>query len=285
MLSPDSGRDTSESPFSLWYGEFVLDDEDDEEEDDDDDDYVPTVHEKRYQVDKDDDEDSDDEKGQLDEVDYEQGDYEDDDEENKEDLGGSSETLRDHGNYTDQFVTLQMSPDVHNMYALSQKLASYSTQVKELVRKRQDINRDLSEVRKRQKTAETQFEENEQEMRAERHAAGISDELWREYEAFCETLQRDELKGRMSFDYNEGFNDSYIKYDPEFKHFRSAVGDAFDDKKHWRCECVASYSRGGVPIGFHVEYWTFKDSGVSNMRTRGVGTVMSHSQLYVLTYY
>ncbi|KAI0434601.1 hypothetical protein F5Y09DRAFT_236024 [Xylaria sp. FL1042] len=139
------------------------------------------------------------------------------------------------------------------MYSLTQQLESFKSQEQELVRKRAAVNSELSAVRKKQKPIETQVDKRKESMRTKRSAAGISEELWREYEAFCETLQPNGGGKRRSFVWNENYNDSYIEYDPKLEALKSAV-----EPGNWRCECVASYTKSGTPIGYLVDYFAVK---------------------------
>ncbi len=136
-----------------------------------------------------------------------------------------------------------------------QERESFESQEEDLRRKRNAINADLFKVRKRQKIIDAQIEEREDSMRTERNTAGISEALWYHYEAFCAALEPDGDPVRRSFAWNESYEDSYIKYDPMFGIFGSAVVDLHHcEARNWRCDCVATYTRDGDPIEYHVEY-------------------------------
>ncbi|KAI0967459.1 hypothetical protein F4678DRAFT_445531 [Xylaria arbuscula] len=146
------------------------------------------------------------------------------------------------------FRDLQLSSDRNQVYPLHQQLQPFQSRKEDLVRKRTAINSELIALRKRLKPIDAQIKEREINMRAEREAAGISEELWHEYEAFCKTLQPNGYRERQSFEWNESYNDSYIKYDPDWEGFD------LHQQKNWRCECVTAYTKGGTPIGYQVEY-------------------------------
>lgn len=153
------------------------------------------------------------------------------------------------------FLTLQLSSHLNQTHSLTQELESFRSQEGDLRRKRNAINADLFKVRKRQKIIDAQIEEREDSMRTERNTAGISEVLWDHYEAFCAALEPDGDPVRRSFAWNESYEDSYIKYDPMFGIFGSAVVDLHHcEARNWRCDCVATYTRDGDPIEYHVEY-------------------------------
>ncbi|KAI1308843.1 hypothetical protein F5Y03DRAFT_349420 [Xylaria venustula] len=107
---------------------------------------------------------------------------------------------------------------------------------------------ELTILRELQETNDSHIMELQNSLRTKREAAGVSERLWREYESFCKELQPDEYRERRSFEWNESYNDSYIKYDPKF----TAVN--FYAQSNWRCECVATYTKAGTPVGYQVEY-------------------------------
>ncbi|KAI3325158.1 hypothetical protein HD806DRAFT_553269 [Xylariaceae sp. AK1471] len=201
---------------------------------------------------------------QLDATDSEEGKENEEVEEVEDDKNDMEDTVElsrkshsGHSFETCQFLTLQLSSELNNMNPLTQELASSKSEEDNLVRKRKAISKDLLNIRKRQKILETQVEENEQSMQADREAVGISRELWREYEAFCEALQPEEDMGQRSLEINEDYNESYLKYDRKFELLKSVVGVAYKERI-WRCNRVASYSTGGAPIGYQVQYYTLK---------------------------
>ncbi|KAI1283459.1 hypothetical protein F5Y07DRAFT_394367 [Xylaria sp. FL0933] len=168
---------------------------------------------------------------------------------------GMVATEQDHGNERPKpssFLGFQLSSDQNQIYSLTRKLESFKSEEKKLLRKRAAVNSGLETVRKKQKLMKAQIDERQESMRVERNAAGISDELWREYEAFCESLQLDDYKQSRLFAWDESCNDSYSEYDPDFESLCSAVGGK---SGCWRCECVATFTKSGKPIGFQVDYY------------------------------
>ncbi|KAI1422229.1 hypothetical protein F5Y12DRAFT_645083 [Xylaria sp. FL1777] len=150
------------------------------------------------------------------------------------------------------FLSLQLSSDRNQVYSLTQQVELSQSQEQDLERKRDNLTKTLSTMRKRRKTIDIQLKACQQIMRTERNAAGISEELWREYEAFCETLQPNGSKERHSFAWNESYNDSYIKYDPNFTTLDSTTKQ---EPANWRCDCVTFYTKGGTPIRYEVDYY------------------------------
>ncbi|KAI8626287.1 hypothetical protein F5Y19DRAFT_226169 [Xylariaceae sp. FL1651] len=164
-----------------------------------------------------------------------------------------------HSSTAVSFLSLQQSADLNRMYPLTQALIVYESQISELALKRKAIGGELEAIRKRQRATEAQVTENEQVMRAKREACGISEELWHEYQKFCEALEAEDYGERKSFEYHEEFNDTYINYDPELELFLSVVTrGSYEVDRNWRCDCRAIYSSGGAPIGFEVGYCTLK---------------------------
>ncbi|TGJ80472.1 hypothetical protein E0Z10_g8290 [Xylaria hypoxylon] len=178
-----------------------------------------------------------------------EGEDDDDDEDATEEIGGNSNPP-----HKAALLSLQHSSSDYEMYSLTQKLQYCESQVGDLERERAALNSELKYARKRQKTSKTQIEEHKDTVRAERDAAGISEELWQLYEDFCEALQPEEFTGERSFTLKKTYSGSYIKYDPTFMEFKSTVGDAYN-AGNWRCECFVDYSDGGAPTGYRVKYY------------------------------
>ncbi|GAP83921.1 hypothetical protein SAMD00023353_0603110 [Rosellinia necatrix] len=155
-----------------------------------------------------------------------------------------------------RFLDIQHGEDVKGVYTLVKNAESLDPEAEELKRKRKAIDDLLEDVQKRRRVFETKVNEVTRELRAERVAASISDELWREYEAFCSSpfLQPDpgEKPKMLSFTYNKDFNDSYIKYDPHFGTFKGQ--GLFGMGENWRCHRTTTYSKGGTPFLYHAEF-------------------------------
>ncbi|KAI1347963.1 hypothetical protein F5Y01DRAFT_318261 [Xylaria sp. FL0043] len=188
---------------------------------------------------------------------YDQADSKDH-EDSRDGPEGMIATAQDHGNdyaKPDSFLGLQRSSGNNQMYSLIGELDLYKSEEKKLLRKRAAIDSELEVVRKKQKPIEAQVDERQECMRTERNAAGISDRLWGKYETFCETLQPNGYEERRSFVRNERYNGLYSEYDTKLESLSSAV----DGKPgSWRCECVATYTKGGSPIGYQVNYYALK---------------------------
>ncbi|KAI0814409.1 hypothetical protein GGR55DRAFT_631719 [Xylaria sp. FL0064] len=181
-----------------------------------------------------------------------------DDEDSSNRPEGIIATEQDHGDdhpKPSSFLGLPLSSDYNQMYSLTRELKSFKSEEKKLLRKRAAVDSEVEAVRKKQKRIEAQVNEHQESVRAERNAACISEELWREYENFCETLEPNEYQERRWFVWNESYNDSYSEYDPKFESLSSAVGGKSGP---WRCECVATYTESGTPIEYQVDYHALK---------------------------
>ncbi|KAI0397026.1 hypothetical protein F5Y17DRAFT_28830 [Xylariaceae sp. FL0594] len=144
----------------------------------------------------------------------------------------------------------------NRQHPLSRDREQCKTQEGELLGKRKAIDHELEPVQKRLKEVSARFDElNEEQIRAERKALGISEELWRHFQVFCESLQPKKSVARELLPLNGTQDASYQSYDPDFSIFKKSVGDEeWLSDVNWRCNRVPVYSICGTAIGYSVEY-------------------------------
>lgn len=163
-----------------------------------------------------------------------------------------------HPNFltTAHFLNIQQGEDVRGVQDLVKEVESFDPEKNDLKRKKHDIIKQLKDIRKRQRVAEDKVKEAERSLQAERIAAGISDNLWLEYQNFCAApFLQPESEAEpvvLNFTYNKEFEDLYIKYDPRFRAFKER--GLLVKGENWRCNRTTLYSKGGTPFAYHVEF-------------------------------
>lgn len=86
-----------------------------------------------------------------------------------------------------------------------------------------------------------------------RGAAGISNELWAEYEAFCESLEpKHSSRDGWSVTCFQNHNNSYFQWDPSLDLFKDTAEMSLGDF-NFRCEAATVNKNGGTE--YVVEFW------------------------------
>jgi len=152
---------------------------------------------------------------------------------------------------------LRLDTDQHH-HPLVQEREEYKTLEDELLRKRKAIDQELGPVRKRLKEVSAEVEEMKMKrIQAKREALGISNQLWLQYQSFCEALQPKKSIAKGLLPFKGAYGDSYCKHDPDFSFFKTSVGEkSWRGNHNWRCHRVLAYSKAGTPIGYYVDYYT-----------------------------
>lgn len=140
------------------------------------------------------------------------------------------------------------------LYELERALDHEQDRVAELERMRQYIEAGLRTAKARQDKIRAAITNSKSRFSKVCAAAGISDELWREYEAFCESLEPPfGSRGGWSVTCFEDHGGSYVKYDPDLELFVESA-EVNLGTCNFRCEASVETTRFGKHE-YLVEFW------------------------------
>ncbi|KAI1113412.1 hypothetical protein F5Y14DRAFT_452127 [Nemania sp. NC0429] len=136
------------------------------------------------------------------------------------------------------FAELQEKPFASATFLLIQSCERAQWRVLELEEIKQTVEKELAEATFEQESLERQREAKYQDHCRKRERLGISEELWGEYQAFCESMEPGSGSAHGYAITCPGDHDeSYVKYDPEFKFFKRDPELPWDEY-NFRCEAT-----------------------------------------------
>lgn len=141
-------------------------------------------------------------------------------------------------------------------------LAAEEEEVKNLKAEKRRLEVLLKEAEQRFRKTHTRLEDSEKAFQVLQDQNGISEELWEEYEAFCESLEPEfGSRGGWSISCWTDHANSYVKYDPDLR-LLSQFAEMPLQNCNFRCEAYtlvpkAKHRPDGNPLEkeYVVEFW------------------------------
>lgn len=129
----------------------------------------------------------------------------------------------------------------HNgLFSLEAKHKTDHATVLALRLEKHKIKKRLDEAKERRRQTEQQVHQAQQSLGALHSQLGISEELWKEYEAFCESLQpKFGQRAGWSVTCLSNHNDCYVDWDPELELFKDTA-DMSLENCNFRCEAYTT---------------------------------------------
>jgi hypothetical protein len=160
------------------------------------------------------------------------------------------------------FVQLYHDPNIYEVQRLQRQLKQNQCRRDGLDQSRRHIEQELAVAQIDCMSKEREVQSVIIDISATRRASGISDELWDEYESFCESL---DLKfgsvDGWSISCAENHQGSYVRYDPDLILFKDHAEDTYlHDNSYgscnFRCEASTTHSSDRMnPMDYVVEFW------------------------------
>lgn len=156
------------------------------------------------------------------------------------------------------FKTLNDLLSSHNapgrgLYSVEKVLEHEEARADELEEKMKEIAAELEEVKARRDRAEDIVRNADSTFSKARSAAGIHDQLWKEYEAFCQSLEpKFGNRGGWSVTCFENHGGSYVKWDPSLELFIESAEMSLGSC-NFRCEATTVERMGRTE--YVVEFW------------------------------
>ncbi|KAG6368246.1 hypothetical protein INS49_002447 [Diaporthe citri] len=172
----------------------------------------------------------------------------------------TSQIIVQHLSAPDQqsFATLNDLLSSHNapgrgLYNVEKVLEHEEGRAAELEEKKRYIEAELEEVRARRDRADEIVRKARAAFSKARGASGIRNDLWKEYEAFCESLEpKFGNRGGWSVNCFENHNGSYIQWDPELELLLQSAEMPLGSC-NFRCEATTVKAMGRTE--YVVEFW------------------------------
>lgn len=179
------------------------------------------------------------------------------------------------------FTTLNDLLSSHNapgrgLYNIEKVLEREKGRAAELEEKMKYIEAELEEVRAQRDTADETVRKAKAAFRKALSASGIRKDLWKEYEAFCESLEpRFGNRGGWCVTCFEDHNGSYVQWDPELDLFVQSAEIPLGSC-NFRCEATKVERTGRTE--YVVEFWPLAnpEPRVETARTWRQQYVSSH---------
>ncbi|KAJ2974735.1 hypothetical protein NUW58_g8562 [Xylaria curta] len=159
------------------------------------------------------------------------------------------------------FASLQANPSPPGAHSLNQIYERTLWRIVELEENRRRVERRLNKAIKRREFTEKKLESSYVDYYLKVKDLGISKELWKEYRAFCESMEPQfGTRTGQSIICDEDHEGSYIGYDPEMVHFKEFCEYPLD-QYNFRCEASVQADSPrptvGVPVMdlYVVEFW------------------------------
>lgn len=196
----------------------------------------------------------------------------------------TSEIIAQHLSTPDQqsFATLNdllSSPNApgRGLYKVEKVLEHEEGRVAELEEKKRYIEAELEEVRARRDRANEIVQNARLSFYKSFRASGIRNDLWRAYEAFCESLEPQfGNRGGWSVTCFENHNGSYIQWDPELELLLESAEMPLGNC-NFRCEATTVKVMGRTE--YVVEFWPL--ASPEPLMWRHTGIARTWGQQYV----
>ncbi|KAI3320146.1 hypothetical protein HD806DRAFT_538707 [Xylariaceae sp. AK1471] len=163
----------------------------------------------------------------------------------------------------ESFTTLQQDPYPAKAFLLNQSYEQVQWHILELEEIKRTVERQLVDAAERQESLGKDLDAKHQDFCRKRETLGISEELWGEYLAFCESMEPEfGSTSGWSITCDADHSGSYVKYDPEFTLFKEHSEMPYK-QYNFRCEpSIDTYSNWrGTSQLYVVEFWPVAHPG------------------------